>query len=60
MIKEISISTKERNELIDITSEVKRIVKESGIQEGLCVVYCPHTTAAITINESAHKIRPVI
>ena len=53
MIKEISLSTKERNELIDVTSEVKKIVNESGIKEGLCVVYCPHTTAAITINESA-------
>ena len=53
MIKEISLLTKERNELIDITSEITQIVKESGVKEGICVVYCPHTTAAITINESA-------
>ncbi len=53
MIKEISINTFKRNELVDITEEVKNIVKESKIQEGICIVYCPHTTAAITINESA-------
>jgi len=53
MIKEISLSTSKRNELIDITNKVKEIVKQSKIQEGICVVYCLHTTAAITINESA-------
>ena len=52
-MEELNVSTNERNELIDITSEVKKIVKKSGIEEGICVVYCPHTTAAITINESA-------
>ena len=38
---------------VDITARVRQIVRESGIEEGLCVVYCPHTTAAITINENA-------
>ncbi|MBD3249749.1 YjbQ family protein [Candidatus Woesearchaeota archaeon] len=51
MIKEISLSTNKRNELIDISSEVDDIV--SGVKDGVCVVYCPHTTAAVTINESA-------
>ncbi len=37
----------------DITALVKQAVRESGIEEGLCTVYCPHTTAAITINENA-------
>ena len=37
----------------DITAQVKLAVRESGISEGLCTVYCPHTTAAITINENA-------
>lgn len=37
----------------DITSQVKQAVRESGVSEGLCTVYCPHTTAAITINENA-------
>jgi secondary thiamine-phosphate synthase enzyme len=52
MIKEFVLSTSNRNELVDITQEVKDIVKQSKIKEGVCIVYCPHTTAAITINES--------
>ncbi len=53
MIKEINISTSKRNELINITDEVTNLVKQSKIKQGICIVYCPHTTAAITINESA-------
>lgn len=37
----------------DITAQVELAVRESGVREGLCCVYCPHTTAAITINENA-------
>jgi secondary thiamine-phosphate synthase enzyme len=37
----------------DITPAVREAVKKSGMDEGLCVVYCPHTTAGITINENA-------
>jgi secondary thiamine-phosphate synthase enzyme len=50
---EITIKTKNRNEMINITEEVEKIVKNSGIKEGICIVYCPHTTAAITINENS-------
>jgi secondary thiamine-phosphate synthase enzyme len=39
--------------LVDITAEVTEAITESGVNEGICVVYCPHTTAAITINENA-------
>ncbi len=39
--------------LINITPEIKEAIKESGVLEGICVVFCPHTTAAITINENA-------
>ena len=39
--------------MVDITNEVSAAVRESGVLEGLCIVYCPHTTAAITINENA-------
>lgn len=42
-----------RSEMIDITSRVRQAVKESGIQQGICLVYSPHTTAAITLNENA-------
>ena len=47
------VSTRSRNQMIDITSKVQSLVNESGISDGDVVVYCPHTTAAITINENA-------
>lgn len=47
-----SISTTKREELINITKEVERIIEGSTIENGLCIIYVPHTTAAITINES--------
>lgn len=40
-------------DFINITSQVKESVAKSGITDGLCIVYCPHTTAGITINENA-------
>jgi secondary thiamine-phosphate synthase enzyme len=48
-----SVKTHERTQLIDITSQVQEMVTASGCKEGTCMVYCPHTTGAITINESA-------
>lgn len=48
-----SVSTRSRCEFVDITTEVKRIVKKSGVKHGICIVYVPHTTAGITINENA-------
>ena len=53
MIKEISVKTSSRVELIDITHLVEKVVSESKIKSGLCTVYVPHTTAAVTINENA-------
>ncbi len=53
MFKEIKIETTKRNELIDITSKVEEVVVASGFQTGICVVYAPHTTAGIIINENA-------
>jgi len=47
------VRTRSRNELIDITQEVKRIVSGSGVRNGLVTVFVPHTTAAVTINENA-------
>jgi secondary thiamine-phosphate synthase enzyme len=49
----ISVKTSSRTELIDITSKIANLVNESGVAEGLCMLYVPHTTAAVTINESA-------
>ena len=42
-----------REEFRNITAEVEKAVRESGVQEGVCLVYCPHTTAGLTINENA-------
>ena len=53
MIHEISISTKRKTEFIDITSEVNEIVRKENVQEGVCVIFCPHTTAGLVINENA-------
>ena len=52
MLREFALNM-ERNGFTDVTERVRDFLKESGIQEGLCVVYCPHTTAGITINENA-------
>lgn len=43
----------DRQTMVDITAQIRDDIKESGIQEGIAVVYCPHTTAGITINENA-------
>jgi secondary thiamine-phosphate synthase enzyme len=48
-----SVKSKTRTELIDITSKIQDMVMSAGIDQGLCMLYVPHTTAAITINESA-------
>ena len=53
MTKEISVKTSSRVELIDITHLVEKVVSESKIKSGLCIIYVPHTTAAVTINENA-------
>ncbi len=51
--KTISVSSSGQNQLIDITSEVADFVSKSGVTSGVCHVYVPHTTAAVTINENA-------
>ena len=50
---EIQVKTKARNELVDITGQVEKVVEESGVAEGICVLAVPHTTAAVTVNENA-------
>ncbi len=49
----LTVKTRERTELVDITSEIERLVEKSGVDQGLCMLYVPHTTAGVTINESA-------
>ena len=52
-VSKFNVKTHNRTELIDITGEVSQIVRSSGIKDGICLVYVPHTTAAVTINENA-------
>jgi secondary thiamine-phosphate synthase enzyme len=52
-MKEITLQTGSRIDMIDITDRVRRIVQEEGIESGICLVFTPHTTAAVTINENA-------
>lgn len=51
-MQKLSMRTAKRTEIIDITEKIKSIVEKSGIKSGICVVFCPHTTAGITINEN--------
>ena len=53
MNTEISIKSKYRTEFINITNEVQNVVNSSGVKEGVCYIFVPHTTAGVTINESA-------
>lgn len=51
-MKQFELHTPAYN-MVNITSQVVEAVREAGVENGLCCVYCPHTTAAITINENA-------
>lgn len=51
VFKEIRVSTSTRMDLVDVTDEVEDFVQKSGIENGLCLVYAPHATAAIIANE---------
>lgn len=53
MKETIVIQSHSRVEMIDITAQIRKVIDQSGIQDGICVVFVPHTTAAVTINENA-------
>ncbi len=50
---ELTLQTHHRTEFVDITARVQQAVRESGIESGMVVVYSPHTTAGLTVNEHA-------
>jgi secondary thiamine-phosphate synthase enzyme len=52
-MKTYSIQTDGRDGLFDITDQVREAISTSGVSQGECLVYCPHTTAGVTINENA-------
>ncbi|MFO7965723.1 MAG: secondary thiamine-phosphate synthase enzyme YjbQ [Desulfobacterales bacterium] len=49
----LTVKTSHKTQFVDITNDVKRLVRESGVREGILIVYVPHTTAGVTINENA-------
>lgn len=49
----LSVKTTARTNLLEITTDIEGYVRSSGIEEGLCLLFVPHTTAAVTINENA-------
>jgi secondary thiamine-phosphate synthase enzyme len=53
MLHELSVRTSQPREFIDVTERVAQLIGASKVKDGLCVVYSPHTTAAVTINENA-------
>ena len=53
MLVKLSVSTSQHTQMVDITHLVQKAVADSGIREGICTVFIPHTTAAVTINENA-------
>ena len=53
MLKQLSVKTTTREEMVDITAKVRQVMHESKIEDGVIHIYCPHTTAGITINEGA-------
>jgi secondary thiamine-phosphate synthase enzyme len=52
-MKEIKVASNRRNEMIDITSDIQKLVEDEDMQKGFVIIYVPHTTAGITINEGA-------
>ena len=52
-LSSFNVRTTRQSEWLNITSEVQKAVSSSGVREGICVVFTPHTTAAVTINENA-------
>jgi secondary thiamine-phosphate synthase enzyme len=52
MIEQIEVSTQGRQSFEDITTQVQTVVERSGVREGVCFLFCPHTTAGLTLNEN--------
>jgi secondary thiamine-phosphate synthase enzyme len=57
-IQDIPVETNERYQMVSITDEVKRAVRDAGVEEGICVISSTHTTAAVTVNEDYDRDVP--
>jgi secondary thiamine-phosphate synthase enzyme len=58
-VSDFTLKTSKKNEWINITGQVRQAVAASGVREGICVVFVPHTTAAVTVNENADPDVPL-
>jgi secondary thiamine-phosphate synthase enzyme len=58
MIQTFQVRTSKQTEFIDITRYVQEAVKKTGVEEGICFIFIPHTTAGVTINENADPSVP--
>lgn len=52
-MQQLSVKTQQRDQMVEITGEVQGLLDESGVSDGSVIVYVPHTTAGVTINENA-------
>jgi len=52
MFRKIEIATRAKVDFIDITADIQQVVQEAAVDEGMCFIYCPHTTAGIVLNEN--------
>ena len=55
MVRELTFET-QKNDVLSLTEQIEAVVAESGVQEGLCVIHSPHTTAGITITSSKSSV----
>jgi len=53
VVRYINVKSRERTEFIDITEKIQEVLKEAGVSSGVCNIFVPHTTAAVTVNEGA-------
>ncbi len=53
MMQTFQVRTSARTEFIDVTRSVEEAVRQTGVEDGICIIFIPHTTAAVTINENA-------
>lgn len=53
ILEELSVKTNKRDCFVDLTYDIQKIIDTHGVKEGVCTVFVPHTTAAVTINENA-------
>jgi secondary thiamine-phosphate synthase enzyme len=53
MLRKFEVQTGARTQFVNITSEVRKIVRAGGVRDGICIVFVPHTTAGVCINEAA-------